>query len=343
MTSIKKSGRNVENVFQLLGYHEDDISYSIAWVLSKSDRLLRLFLKDIIGSVEIDLDTVVISMQEPEKKHGRTDIEIADNDKFHIIIEAKSGWKLPGLNQLQMYTERKSFAHSPASKKVIVTLSECSKTYADHYQSTKLINGVPVMHISWKRVYEIANEAIHNTRSRERNLLSELMNYLGGLTNMQNQTSNYVFTVSLSGARIDGSSLTWKEIVTKKGKYFHPLGKYWPKKPVNYLAFRYDGKLQSIHHVESYTITKNFHDEIEELPDREESGPHIVYTLGQAIIPQKTVKLGGLYPRKPYWCFLDTLLTSDTLEQAKAITERRVNDERTQSEYDNTDDYANSK
>ena len=66
----------------------------------------------------------------------------------------------------------------------------------------------------------------------------------------------------------ENCDLTWIEIVEQKKKYFHPFGiNGWPKEPPNYIAFRYNGKLQSIHHIESYTVTKSLHSAIIEMPD----------------------------------------------------------------------------
>lgn len=42
-------------------------------------------------------------------------------------------------------------------------------------------------------------------------------------------------------------------------------------------------------------VSTNLHNEIEEMPDKEEDYPHFVYTLGPAIIPQKEIKTGKIY------------------------------------------------
>ena len=85
------------------------------------------------------------------------------------------------------------------------------------------------------------------------------MEYFGGIMSTQQKTSNWVYVVSLSYAKAGDSCLTYVDIVEKKGKYYHPFGNNWPKEAPNYIAFRYDGKLQSIHHIESYVITRNAH------------------------------------------------------------------------------------
>ena len=143
---------------------------------------------------------------------------------------------------------------------------------------------------------------------------------------MQAKESNWVYVVSLSTGKPENCDLTWKELVEKKMKYFHPFGiKGWPKEPPNYIGFRYGGRLQSIYHIESYSITKNIHDEIEEMPNVEDEYEHFVYSLGKAIIPPKDVKTGKIYASGRKWAMIDTLLTADTIHEASEISRQRMN------------------
>lgn len=143
---------------------------------------------------------------------------------------------------------------------------------------------------------------------------------------MQEKTSNWVYVVSLSYAKVEGSELSYVDIVEKKGKYYHPFGvKGWPKEAPNYIAFRYDGRLQSIHHIENYIVTKRIHEIIPELPDEEWETSHFVYTLGPAIKPSKIVKTGNIYASGRKWAMLDLLLTSDTIAEACDLSAQRVN------------------
>lgn len=53
-------------------------------------------------------------------------------------------------------------------------------------------------------------------------------------------------------------------------KHFHPVGgKVWVKDLPNYIAFRYDGKLQSIHHIEGYKVATNVSKVLQEEKDEE--------------------------------------------------------------------------
>ena len=108
-------------------------------------------------------------------------------------------------------------------------------------------------------------------------------------------------------------------------KYFHPLGgNGWPKEPPNYIAFRYYGQLQSIHHIEDYVVTKNLHDEIPEMPVSDGTVDFFVYKLGPAIVPTKVVKTGNIYASGRKWAMLDTLLTADTIAEACNISKARM-------------------
>lgn len=140
----------------------------------------------------------------------------------------------------------------------------------------------------------------------------------------QNKTSNWVYVVSLSHDKAGNSNLSYIDVVERKGKYYHPFGTNgWPKDAPNYIAFRYDGQLQSIHHIDDYDVTKNMHTFIPEIPD-EEWEPHFIYTLGPAIKPSKIVKNGsGVRRAARVWAMLDLLLTSDTITEARDISYKR--------------------
>lgn len=135
-----------------------------------------------------------------------------------------------------------------------------------------------------------------------------------------------MYVVSLGTGKPDGCDLTWIDIVTTHNEYFHPIGggkSGWPKTPPNYIAFRYYGQLQSIHHIEDYVVTNNMHDEFSEMPDKVWEKDHFIYKLGPAIVPSKTVKTGKIYPSGRVWAMLDTLLTADTISEARDISKER--------------------
>lgn len=328
MSELTAYGNKITSVFQLIGTQENDITKSIAWALVKCPAFLTGIMKEILD-IDIVPDNVRLQYQTYEKERGITDLEITDDEDFYVIIEAKRGWVLPSVRQLTLYSERKCIQESNARYKKIVSMSECSMNYADVFLPAKEINGIPVSHLSWKRICEIAEASLKESNNREKSLLKELINYLGGIMNMQNQKSNMVYVVALSddkvGESLGESQITFQEVVEKYNKYFHPLGiNGWPKEAPNYIAFRYGGQLQSIHHIESYTVTRNLHEQIEELKDKKEENNYFVYRLGKKIIPPKAVKTGNIYRNGRCWAMIDTLLTSDTISEARDITKERM-------------------
>ena len=322
MAVLKSYGREVRSVFQLLGDKENDITSSICWALVKCPVFMKGIIKRVCG-VDADPEQVTILNQQYDAKTGITDIEVTDDQYFHIIFEAKRGWLLPQADQLTKYSLREDFVSKPVPHKHIVSLSECTQTYAECYLPFREVNGIPVSHISLREVFELARDARPASNHEQKHLLDEFTEYLGGVMTLQNKTSNWVYVVALSDGHYKECKLSWVDIVKKYNKYFCPVGgNGWPKEPPNYIAFRYHGCLQSIHHIESYTVTKNVHDLFPEMPD-EEWENHYVYTLGPAIVPSKTIKTGKIFRNGRVWAMLDTLLTADTISEARDISYQR--------------------
>lgn len=325
MSELMAHGSEVTNVFQLIGMLENDITKSIAWALCKCPVFMKKIIAELIG-IDVDTEKVRIGYQEFEKNKGITDLEITDDESFYIIVEAKRGWILPYAEQLTLYSERKAIRQSGAKHKAIVSMSECSEEYAKSYLPFQEVNGIPVQHLSWKRIYEIANEARAGSSNTQKNLLKELMEYLGGIMTMQSKDSNWVYVVSVGTGHPDNCELTWIDFVEKYGRYFHPVGggrSGWPKTPPNYIGFRYYGQLQSIHHIDDYVVTRNLHEQFPEMPDEECEVDHFVYKLGPAVKPTHTVKTGKLYATGRVWAMIDTLLTADSISEARDISQAR--------------------
>lgn len=323
MSTLKAYGDEVLSIFQLIGDKENDITKSIAWALNKCSVFMKKVVYEIFG-IDVDPDNVDILYQNYDAATGITDIEMTDRNSFHLIIEAKRGWILPGSEQLTKYSLREDFRKARVPNKAIVSMSECSLVYAKSNLPFEEVNCVPVKHLSWSRLHELATESRADSNNEQKHLLEELKEYLGGIMTMQTKDSNWVYVVVLSGGKPDNCDLTWIEIVKNHNKYFHPLGgNGWPKEPPNYIAFRYGGKLQAIHHIDDYVVTKNLHEEVSEMPDVIEDNNYFVYKLGPAIIPAKEVKNGKIYPNGRVWAMLDTLLTADTISEARDISKAR--------------------
>jgi len=326
MAELTLHGRPVGTVFDLLGSKEDDLTYSVGWGLAQSESFTRAVLDEAYGNAVQGEMITAIRLQESKHGTGRTDIEI-ETARLHLIVEAKRGWNLPLDSQLQQYAARLNGDDDRGGR--IAVVSECAPYYPPVKALPNAIDGVPVSHLPWKRIAELATGTAAASRSHaEKRLLAELTGYLKGLMTMQNVTSNLVFVVVLGQDPLSWSSLTFKDTVVERGLYYHPVGghKGWPRTPPNYIGFRFDGRLQQIRHVDHYEVITRPHDYIPEIiPEADWSDePHFLYTLGPPIEPPRPVPNGKIWPNARLWCALDLLLTSETIREAVDNTRERL-------------------
>ena len=140
---------------------------------------------------------------------------------------------------------------------------------------------------------------------------------------METRFSNRTFVVSLGQGNPEGWGISWIDIVEKKGRYFFPVGRGWPDPPTNYIAFRYGGRLQTIHHVQDYEVFTNPRHLFPEAA-KGSWQPHYCLRLGPPIRPAEEVRNGPrINMAARVYCMLDTLLTSHTISEALTETERR--------------------
>ena len=317
MAELTLYGNKVESIFELLGQKENDITFSIGWALANGHFFFREFLGEALPKA-ICYEDAAIQLQEFRPDSGITDIEIRGRH-FHIIVEAKRGWILPGRDQLNLYANRLGADND--QQNLIVVMSECSQEYASIHLPKTTLN-VPIKYFSWKNI-ALLTETVKNASHAEKRLLEQLRLYLKRIVNMQNQLSNMVFVVSLKSGIIEKCSISWIDVVDKKHRYFYPVEKGWPSDPPNYLGFRYNGRLQRIHHVEAWKIVDDLHTEIEEIGAGLWDCRYNIFELGPPIVPTKTVKSGNIYGPGHGWAMLDLLLTCDTVSEACGKTKER--------------------
>jgi hypothetical protein len=322
MSQLLIYGEPAETVFDLLGVKENSITYAIGWTFSKSDSLLKSFLKEFLNQDEVDLKDCIISLQEyDESDNGFTDIEITILGKASIIIEAKRGWNLPIKAQICKYEHRlEGYDNWDV---MLITLSECNESYSDNIIKSDQFS-IPIINMSYSRLIRIAETAKRNSCGREKHLINELLRYLRKVMSMRDIRSNLVYVVSLAHGKPEWSSINWIDIIIKNSKYFYPVAKNWPPNPPNYIGFRYDGKLQSIHHVENYEVVDDLNSSIPEITKGAIIDPHYVLDLGPGFKPNHEVITGAKWRSNRVWCMLDTLLTCDTIEEARNITKLRT-------------------
>lgn len=323
MAELYLHGRELKSIFELLGEDEDDITYSIGWALANCPSFLRDFIAHVLRKPSFKLPgDARVYLQESKKTWGRTDIEIRCGE-LHIIIEAKRGWVLPSPRQLQQYVPR--FLERNIKHTAIVAMAECSHEYAKLHLPSAL-DSRPLHFVNWKDIVRLSKKAKMSSHSEKR-LLEQLRAYIGGLVNMQNQQSNMVYVVALSKDIPWYSKISYIDVVTKRRRYYHPATTSWPSDPPNYIGFRYDGRLQRIHHVESWEIVDDLSKKMKDIKRHPGDFKMFLYKLGAPIIPNKIVKTGNIPWAGRVKAMLDLLLTCDSIYEASEQTKKRLSEQ----------------
>ena len=309
-------GKPRTNVFQLLGFDENSATYALGWTLSQCPVFLNAFVSHIAGEHLESFDGRIDLQKKSGSDNGFTDLEICYGSELHCIIEAKKGWVFPPETQLGKYKPR--LDQEGARIKRMVSVSAMSTEIAQR----QFIDGVPLIHLSWRDICSLARESLSRTKRLEERLW--IKSLVAHLEEYYAQRDNMVYVVSLgSQAMREGGTHTWIDVVEKDNAYFHPVGNGWPEQPPNYIAFRYKGKLQSVHHIESYTILANVAAKNPLWCDT--TRRHFVYKLGSAMRPPRELKAGSIQRAARVWCAIDTLLSGqfDSLGEAVKETKNR--------------------
>jgi len=319
MAQLYLNGQDINTVFDR-GDKENDITFSLGWTLAQSDVFLEYFLKDIFLKQNTGKATSVHLQKHGKDKGGFTDIEI-ETEKAHVIVEAKRGWNLPEIPQLKKYAPRFRKKRINA----IVVMSQCEPTQALS-KLRKRVNSIPVQYRSWKQVTTIATQSVRKGNHREKRLLREFVAYMEGLMDMQNvNKSNMVYVIPLGNEWQPWAGKYWWEYVTENKLFFQPTSKKWVKESPNYLGFRLDGKIKSIHHIESSEDVDDLYGHIPGVLHSQNwmHKPHRLWWLGKPIIPDHDVKSTGLQSGS-LLAALDLLLTCKTVLEACKKTKLRL-------------------
>ncbi len=324
MPDLVLHGRPVETVFDLLGHDENDMTFALGWGLTRSRLLLAGLVERLAPGIEIR-EPFLVELQEHDAADGGfTDIELLSPD-LHVIVEAKRGWNVPSAAQLRRYEDRFAAAGRPVQTVVILTQHGAGAVVRHHLGDWAPQDPITAEVVGWSDLVTMAAGAAHAGPLAERRLAAELADYLRGVADMRDTESNRVYVVALSATPFPGwpADFTPIHVIERHGRYFFPAFGSWPKTPPNYVAFRYWGKLQSIHHVEDYTIMEDPGEEFPGVPSME-WGPHFLLTLGPAIRPDHDVRTGsGIVRSARVWVDIDLLLTSATITEAANTSRAR--------------------
>jgi hypothetical protein len=239
-----------------------------------------------------------------------------------VVVEAKRGWHLPTTAQLEQYADRVTL-HGGG---LLVTLSDCSPTYASYELPTEM-KGVPVRHLPWSHIKNRLQAAKAAAGGAERYWLGELDEYLRKAVRVRDPASCWAYCVVLSTGRPGGGGeRTFRDFVRNEDTYFHPFGwgSGWPNNPPNFLAFRWGNKVHQVRRVVASEVVHRLQERWPDVPETADTTqPHAVYTLGPPLPMHAPVPAGDKgtnYRAARVWVLVDQLLTCSNLKEAIAAS-----------------------
>lgn len=224
---MTRHGKAVESVFDLLGHRENDLTAALGFTLWRSPNLVA----GLLGLFDVAPSSDVVLRMETRDDAGRTDLELVTEAAL-VVVEAKLGWHLPTVAQLERYADRVT-NHGGG---LLVTLSDCSPAYAA-YELPGTVRGVPVQHLPWSRVKERLQAARRAAGGVEKYWLGELDDYLRRAVRVRDPASGWAYCVVVSLDRPGGGGeRTFRYFVVNDDAYFHPFGwgSGWPTNPPNF-------------------------------------------------------------------------------------------------------------
>ena len=322
MLAIQLHGRALESVFELRGSNENAMTYALGWCVARVSGFVEA-IADELG-VEAPGENATVRLQEHMRGKGITDIEVHDPGKLHWILEAKAGFDPPGHDQLAKYAEQlRAKADDEGATRMLIVLAQSDRRNLSlRLRVPQAIEGVEVKVLSWSQVKNCVQNAYPHSNNTGKALLREFQcdeSPDHGCDQLQQCIRRLRQWHNLRGC-----SIIFIDVVEKFRKYFHPVGQGSPTSPPNYIAFRWYGQLQSVHHIDDFEIITNFASHFPGTTD-EEIGPHFLHHLGPAIIPNRTVKTGNLFRAARIYAHIDLLLTCDTIAEAGVKTRARLN------------------
>lgn len=149
MPVIKQNGttRMQSNFFHLFGDKETGLTKAFAYVLSTNRKLLFKFLREMgisVNDTDKNFKAIAIETEKVHHEHGRTDIEIKLDGRFHLIIEAKIG---TNKEITQRYRYPEILSKSKEKKKVLCFITQTNEhwfAFGDAKISVKNINWLDV-------------------------------------------------------------------------------------------------------------------------------------------------------------------------------------------------------
>ena len=325
MAVLTRGHRGITSFFDLLGYDEQAMTDSFGLALHGSSTLLSTFLASTCDGA-LAGEPIEIGLQKfGSADRGFTDVEVLASN-LHVIVEAKRWWDPPSPEQLERYQGRFLEVHPPrATQRLVILTQDGTDAVVNHrLGGWRPVPPAQLSIVSWSMVARLASDASHRGPKSERIIALEFARYVTEVAEMPDRMSNQVFVVSLSTRPWATFPVSGVDVVRQHGVYFFPAtGGPWPRRPPNYIAFRFEGELQAIHHVEGARVVDSGEELLPGLRDPW-GHPHFLLELGPPIRPDHPVRTGpGIRRSRLVWADIDLLLTSNSITEAELSSRAR--------------------
>ena len=167
------------------------MTFSLGWLLSRSERFLAALLADLTGQSFSCVADALVRLQTGRAESGITDVEVELSTDIAVIFEAKRGAELPNLGQLEKYAG--TLSKTGASQRLLVALTNATPAYAESALPLLKIQNVRLLHRSWREIKAIAESVISHETNANKRWLSAFINYLEGLLQMETRFSNRTY------------------------------------------------------------------------------------------------------------------------------------------------------
>jgi hypothetical protein len=325
-TALHAYGRLVTTPFGLLGTDENALSFALGYTFQRCPSLLQWFLRaiGISGVRQSSLLEASIHLQQQrsgEPGQGITDVEVYLPGHFHVIIEAKVGMAVPAIEQCRKYLDR---FHDEPHQKLAALIQLPDKAVVEGYAKQDRVLSKRLVGFQWTDVIPECIRLMLGTSAsaHEKEWVRAFYSFLDKEYTMKAfSTEVWILAISTEPLWPNGMS-HWD--IHQKYKVWWDYKEH-SVRPL-YLAFRVDGKLDSICRVNGIEHDVPIIDRVPEMRNIKNTWPKKPSTIWHFDPPVKLAHPirtgGGMYNRRVR-CDLDLLLACETVQEIEVAMGKR--------------------
>jgi hypothetical protein len=320
--------RVVSSPFGLLGTDENALSFALGYAFQQCLPFLQWFLREIgiQGVHNTTLRKARISLQRHrsgKSGQGITDVEIHLPGYFHVVIEAKVGLGVPSIQQCCKYLPRFHQTNEPIQKLVALIQAADDSFAAKYALSEPLLQGL-LEPFNWSRFFPECIRLVmgNSVESEAKAWIRSFYRFLDQEYRMK-AFSTEVWILAISTTPLWPKGMSHWDI--------HQQYRVWwdykehTVRPL-YLAFRVDGKLDSVGRVNKIEHGIPIIDvvpEMENIKNKWPKRPCTIWHFEPLVTLPTPIRTGaGMYNRRVR-CDFDLLLTCKTVQEIEQAMKKR--------------------